>query len=309
MISANRAMVKMIHADGFFPPNEVAACVAMVNGLRFSEKSYGYELENINMVLNKLEPMLSRVLGERIVIDHKRSGIFRKPFNNVIHYEDFQGLNEWCFIVALEKNTLNLYHHVSGGEIDAETALDGSGFNYQNLFEWDLHTNVLMEPNHGVFIRPWVFHSLDNCLVQYYRLISDRKFRVLVMGTPGSSRKKAVELLAQQFESTVILDSMTIRRTSKDIDYTAPGRMRQTYRLLSMARNANDGDVVLINSVCPLAEQREVLNADLVFWIADGKDAFHEFNEPEMYDGKYQIINDEAIYDMLQKIKAKRIHL
>lgn len=300
-------MVKMLHADGFFPAGDVESCVAAVKDTKFTEKEYGYELDHFNMVLGGLEPILSKVLGERVIVEHSRSGIFRKPFNNIIHFEDFDSLNEWCFIVALEKNTLNLFHHKNKlGETDAKTALEGYQFNYRNLFEWDLHTNVLLEPNQGVFIRPWVFHTLDSNLVQYYRLVTDRHFRVLIMGKPGSSRKKVTDKLAKHFENSKILHSQEQRIIHKDIDYTEGGRLRQTHRLLTMARNSADNEITFINSVCPLEEQRTILNPDLIFWIDDSPDEFQEFQELKFYDGRYTTVNSKAINDMIKRINTKR---
>jgi hypothetical protein len=300
-------MVKMLHADGFFPPGDVESCVAAVKDMRFAEKEYGYELDHFNMVLGGLEPILSKVLGERVIVEHSRSGIFRKPFNNIIHFEDFESLNEWCFIVALEKNTLNLFHHRNQkGETDAKTALDGYQFNYRNLFEWDLHTNVLLEPNQGVFIRPWVFHTLDSNLVQYYRLVTDRHFRVLIMGKPNSSRKQVTDELVKHFENSKVLNSYEQRVIHKDIDYTEGGRLRHTHRILTMARNSADNEITFINQVCPLEEQRTILNPDLIFWIDDAQEEFEEFQEPEFYDGRYTVVNSETINDMIKRINTKR---
>lgn len=307
MKASNRPMVKMLHADGFFPAGDVENCVAAVKDMRFTEKEYGYELDHFNMVLGGLEPILSKVLGERVIVEHSRSGIFRKPFNNIIHFENFDSLNEWCFIVALEKNTLNLFHHRNQkGETDAKTALEGYQFNYRNLFEWDLHTNVLLEPNQGVFIRPWVFHTLDSNLVQYYRLVTDRHFRVLIMGKPNSSRKQVTEALAKHFENSKTLNSYELRVQHKDVDFTEGGRLRHTHRLLTLARNSADNEITFINSVCPLEEQRTILNPDLIFWIDDAPEEFQEFQEPEFYDGRYTVVNNETINDMIKRINTKR---
>ena len=91
--------------------------------------------------------------------------------NCIIHFEAFDSLNEWCFVVALERTTFNLYHHVSG----AKSALDGYKFNYRNLFEWDYDVNILLQPNQGIFFRPWLFHSLENGIIQYYKILTEEK--------------------------------------------------------------------------------------------------------------------------------------
>ncbi len=312
----SREMVKLIHADGFFPPGDAEKYSAVVQGLNFVEKEYGYELENFNMILPNIEPILSKVLGERISVDGARSGIFRKPISNLVHFESFDSLNEWCFIVALEKTTLNLHYHLStpgDGEVsgaDAWSALDGYKFNYRNIFEWNIHTNIVLRPNQGVFFRPWVFHSLEDGLVQYYRLISDKKFRILVVGLPGSSRKEIAALLKSHINNSKILTSKDIRVELKDIDYSYEGRMRQTYRILNMARRCQE-DVVIIDMVCPTIEMRSLINPDILIWADDIEKSTHQevdkiFENPVLYDFRFKNLKDIDIENVINRIKAKR---
>lgn len=175
-IGVNKAAIKLIHADGFFPPGEAEACCSVVSTLQFTEKDYGGEIENFSIVLPGIDPIFSKMLGEEVIVDRTCSGIFRKPIRT-IHFESFDTLDEWCFVIALERTTFNIYNHVKDirynevANVDARSALDGWKFNYQNLFEWDVTTNVLLEPNQGVFFRPWMFHSLENGVIQYYRLL------------------------------------------------------------------------------------------------------------------------------------------
>lgn len=176
-IPVNRAAIKLIHADGFFKSGEAEQCWAVVDNLQYVEKEYGLEIPNFNLVFNGMEPIFSKMLGEPVNIDHKNSGIFRKPQNHLIHFESFDDVNEWRFVIALEKTTFNIYHHVKDiryhdiGEVDAKTALDEWKFNYRNLFEWDVVTNVILEANQGVFFRPWCFHSFEKGVIQVYRLL------------------------------------------------------------------------------------------------------------------------------------------
>jgi hypothetical protein len=304
-------MVKLIHADGFLSAHDAQKAARLVQGLSFSPKSYGWELENFNMVFSKLEPIMSQVLGERVVIDHHRSGIFRKPLNNVIHFEEFQSLNEWAFVCALEKNTLNLYHHIdTDGNTDAETALDNYKFNYMNLFEWNLHTNILLEPSQGVFFRPWVFHSLDQGLVQYYRLLTDRKFRVLVMGPPGSERALMSQKLHEKINGSSLIKSMAVRKKDKDIDFSSDGRLRQTYRMLTLARN-DRSDCVILDHACVLDEQRQIINPDVLVYMKGKElwDKSNEWEEPKYYDFAFSEVSDEAVSAILNRIETKRITL
>ena len=307
---SNRNMVRLIHADGFYPPGDAQRYCAAVQGLNFSMKQYGWELENFNMILSHLEPVMSRVLGERVVIDSGRSGVFRRPLNNVIHFEEFDSLNEWCFVVALERNTLNLYHHKhKDGTVDAHTALEGYAHNYRNLFEWDLHTNILMEPNQGVFFRPWVFHSLDQGLVQYYRLVTDRKFRVLILGPQSSARKELARAVHAALEDSVLLVSSDVRTQLKDVDFSKDGRSRHTYRMLNMARRSPHNTVIL-DMVCGQPDQRELINADIVVYTPHQGDHSlvpNDFCAPKEYDLLLKDASSHSVEQVLARIHSKRI--
>ena len=171
------SVVKLIHADDFFPKDDARKLHTIASNLQFVEKQYGLEIDNFNLVTPGMDPIFSEVIGEEIIIDHARSGIFRKPMNCIIHFEEFDDLTEWCFIVALESTTFNLYNHLEAGplsKVNARSALDGYKFNYRNMMEWDVCVNIRLEPNQGVIFRPWLFHSIEDGLVQYYRLIGKK---------------------------------------------------------------------------------------------------------------------------------------
>jgi len=173
----SRAGIKLIHADGFFPKGEAEGLCAVVQELQYEEREYGLELPNFNLILPGIHLVFSKILGEDVIIDRERSGLVRKPYNNMIHFESFESPDEWCFILALEKTTLNIYKHIKDiryndiDQVDSKNVLDGYQFNYRNLFEWDVTSNILLDCNQGVFIRPWVFHSLQDGTVQYYRIL------------------------------------------------------------------------------------------------------------------------------------------
>ena len=313
---SKRAMVKLIHADGFFKQEEANKLKYLVGGLRFTEKDYGYEIENFNQILSGLEPIMSRVLGEKIIIDHKRSGIFRKP-KQFVHFEDFETLNEWCFVVALDRTTFNMFHHLESGVgengvINARSALDGWQFNYRNFMEWNVETNVLLEENQGVFFRPWMFHSLDEGkLVQYYRLLADRSVRVLIMGAPGQGKTALAEKLHQHHEGSLYINSQQLRVDQKDVDYSKDGQSRHAYRMLEVARK-NISEVTIIDSSCPLEHMREVINPDVVVWVDTNDKQQHEqwdeqFEPPKEYDFRLREITDQAVEDIIEKIKTKRL--
>jgi hypothetical protein len=302
---SRRSMVKLIHADGFFAPGDAEKYARVVDGLPFVNKPYGQEIDNFNMIFRGIEPVLSRVLGERVIVDHKKSGVFRRPID-CIHFEEFDSLDEWCFIVALERSTFNLYHHLRDGQygqVDSRSALDGWQYNYRNLFEWDYHTNILLEPNQGIFFRPWMFHSLENGLIQYYRLIADRKFRVLVMGSPDSSRRSFAQQLGQQVENSQLLIASQLRHEHRDVDYSRDGQMRHTYRMLKLSRDSQ-AQVVILDQATPYEEQRDILGPDILVWINDGQQHLPEFEAPHRYDFKFNRLTEESINEVIEKIRT-----
>ena len=313
---SNRAMVKLIHADGFYTDEEANKFKYIVGNLNYTEKSYGYEIQGFNMIQRGLEPIFSRVLGEKVIIDQNRSGLFRRP-KQFVHFEDFETLNEWCFIIALEKTTFNMFHHLKdgigeNGEVDAKSALDGWEYNYRNLMEWNIETNVVLEENQGVFFRPWMFHSLDEGkLVQYYRLLTDRSLRILIMGRPGQGKTELAKKLHEALPESLYINSEEERVKAKDIDYSIDGQSRHTYRVLEIARK-NRSDNIIIDMSCPLEDSRDILNPDIVIWVDTKKDSGNaaweeQFEPPKLYDLKFKTIDEDTIPDIVEKVKTKRL--
>ena len=314
----SRRMVKLIHADQFFPGKDAENLRAVAQGLQFVETRHGQQVENFNLIFPDSEQIFHRVLGERVTVDTKKSGVLRRPSHNLIHYEDFESTEEWCFMVALESTTVNFWYHIDGtekpgewGTVNAKHALEGVDFNYRNLFEWKIHTNILLETNQCLFYRPWVFHSLEEGLIQYYRLLSDDRFRILVMGLPGSAKNSITTKLAERFENSHVINSMHERIQHKDVDFTADGQMRHCYRLLNLARNS-PGTITVINMACPLPKMRTILNPDIVVWVSDRDSCqYEELNKmyvpPAYYDIECSDDSDSTIDAIIKRIISKRV--
>lgn len=314
----SRSMVKLIHADDFYPEQDIKNLRNVVVDMPFEQRSYGYELPHFNLVFPDIEIILYKVLGERVTVDVNRSGVIRKPYNNAIHFEEFDTSEEWCFFVALEPTSINLWHHIKDSskgdisEVDSTSVFDASkAYDFNNFFEWKIHTNILLEPNQGLFIRPWTFHSLESGLVQYHRLIADNNYRILVMGYPGSKKDSIAQKLSRKIENCSLIDSMQERINNKDVDFTVDGHMRHCYRLLNQARNSQS-DVTIINMSCPLEKMRQILNPDIIVWVSDKLECEYEeankiYEIPEVYDIECKDDSDEQIDNVIKRIKSKRI--
>ena len=125
-------IVKLIHADNFFPKDDANKLFNIIRFLPFVEKQYGLEIDNFNLIFPGLDSVFSKVIGQEVTVDEPRSGLFRRPMNCIIHFEEFDDLSEWCFIIALEPTTFNLYNHLEAGplsKVNARSALDGYRFN------------------------------------------------------------------------------------------------------------------------------------------------------------------------------------
>ena len=164
----NKSVLNYIHARDFFSKEDVEKYGSAINSLKFEPKKYGMEIPDFNMIFPEIDLLWGKMLGDFISIDEDESGVFRKPYKNIIHFEDFNSLNEWRFAVAINNNEFNTYRHKSGVQNAIEKYED---LDYFNPDEWERETNITMKPNDAIFYRPWVFHSFDNGLMQCYKIL------------------------------------------------------------------------------------------------------------------------------------------
>jgi hypothetical protein len=158
-------LVKIITVDGFFSEPDANRLCNIAANLNYQEFEYGQEIPNFNMVPEDANDMFSTILGTKMEVIHDQSGVFRRPVS-FIHFESFDGPNEWVFACALMQSDFNVFEHQSG----AANAREGYRFDYRNLFEWDLQINYILKPGQGVLFRPWLFHSFNHGLIQIFRL-------------------------------------------------------------------------------------------------------------------------------------------
>lgn len=157
--------VKIITIDDYLIQEDARNLAAILYEHQFNPTDFGEELANFNVIPENSNENFSKILNTNIEVDATRSGIFRKP-NNLIHFETFNDLNEWIFMVSILPSTINIFDHISG----VKSALIEHRFNYRNLFEWDLQVNFLLKPGQGLLFRPWLFHSFSTGLIQIFRL-------------------------------------------------------------------------------------------------------------------------------------------
>lgn len=160
--------LKLITVDKFYSEEEgYNISNVILPLLQFQQNEFGADLPNFNMVPNDADEIFSKVLNTKIVTEKEKSGVFRKPeLSSFIHFEEFESVDDWMFVVALQPTTFNVFEHKSG----VKDATEGYEFAYRNLFDWNLKTNIILEPGAGIFFRPWLFHSFSSGLIQIFRM-------------------------------------------------------------------------------------------------------------------------------------------
>jgi hypothetical protein len=162
------AHLKLITIDDFYTQEEGYNLTKVILPLmQFERNDFGEDLPNFNMVPNDADEIFSKVLNTKIVVEKEKSGVFRKPeMSSFIHFEEFESIHDWLFVVALDATTFNVFEHKSG----VRNATEGYEFAYRNLFDWNLMANIILLPGQGVFFRPWLFHSFSSGLIQIFKM-------------------------------------------------------------------------------------------------------------------------------------------
>lgn len=167
----NKSVLNFIHARNFWREGDAEQYRQTVADItQYHPMIYGSEMKNFNMIAPDDNMVFGGLLGDFVELDKEKSGIFRRPYHNLIHFESFESLSEWRLAVALEDNTFTTYSHASG----AKTALDGHEFDYFNLDDWIVETMITLRQNDAIFYRPWMFHSFEEKLVFCHHIIGEQ---------------------------------------------------------------------------------------------------------------------------------------
>jgi hypothetical protein len=158
-------MKKILLVDGFYSKNDLFEISNVSKTLKYHESEFGEEILDFNLIIDNSDKIFSDFLDGKYKVDRENSGVFRKPTLN-IHYEHHETIDDWRFFTALEQTTFNLFKHKSG----AVSSLENKNLNFNDFTEWDYVTNILLEPNQGLFFRPWLFHSIQGGTIQYYNI-------------------------------------------------------------------------------------------------------------------------------------------
>lgn len=170
----DRSAINYIHARDYFPKGEIESLRPLADDVSWVDKKFGKEMENFNLIFKDIDIVLGKMTGDFLEVDKPSSGILRKTLHEVIHFEDFDDLNDWRFVVAMDPNEFKTYIHKDGYKSFVEYLKDQSEekpiLEYMNKEHWEEETIIKMKPNDVLFYRPWVFHSFQDGIIHYYKL-------------------------------------------------------------------------------------------------------------------------------------------
>lgn len=91
--------------------------------------------------------------------------------------------------------------------------------------------------------------------------------KILIMGLPGSGKTYLAERL-QKYLNCAWYNADKIREMANDWDFSEAARLRQAYRMKSIADFEKSFDrTVICDFVCPLQITREIFDADYTIWM------------------------------------------
>ncbi len=111
--------------------------------------------------------------------------------------------------------------------------------------------------------------------------------KILIMGLPGSGKttlaKKLKDILNADW-----LNADLVRRRYKDWDFSKEGIIRQSHRMLKLARRSKK-KIVIADFICPYAEGRKIFKPDFLVWVDTIKKGRYSrinkiFEKPKKYN-------------------------
>jgi hypothetical protein len=170
----DRSVINYIHARDYFPKGEIEQLRPLVEDVSWVDKKFGKEMEHFNLIFKDIDVVLGKMTGDLVEIDRKNSGTLRRTLHEVIHFEDFEDLNDWRFVVSMDKNEFKTYIHKDGYKSMIDYIKNKSEekplLDFINKNDWEEEATIKMNPNDVLFFRPWVFHSFQDGVLHYYKL-------------------------------------------------------------------------------------------------------------------------------------------
>jgi len=256
-------VLNFVHTSNFYNKAQLEGLTSTARSLTYAPSEFGTFSQNFNYIQPEAEKTFSEVLNRPVTID-PNTGYFHRP-DTGIHFDSYNNFGSWKFVIAIERSMFTQFHHKSG----AKSALDGTQFNYSNMFEWEYQSNILMEPGQGLFYRPWTFHAFDSyAIIQSFDIIETPKAvskTILVMGSKGSGKTTFAKQLATQLNASY-LNEETFNQSYNVLNDSIESEVKQAERFNRLVVLA-DTKYTVVDFKCERQMSRDLLAPDFVIWF------------------------------------------
>lgn len=159
-----------IYLENFY--HDVDHLFAPIDTLDYTPLSQGFEVPNFYMIPDGIDKDFSLIVGQKIKLN-ETSGIFRKPYT-VIHFEDFKDKTLFVGAVALQQTKFCTYKHKETNSSSVKSIENNLvEFVNSNCFDktkWNTMADISMSPGSLILFRPWLWHSFENKLMNFFYL-------------------------------------------------------------------------------------------------------------------------------------------
>ena len=164
-------MKSLILLSNFY--QDIDALNSIINPMEFEPNLYGPEIPDFEYNPNELQEAFNHYLNENVEV---QLGTFRKS-NSIIHFENFYQHSLWKCIVAIEDTTLKTFEQDDVKSFYDVKDLDSFMLeNSNDESKWNITSMITLKKNDFIFIRPWIWHSLEqDKLVQVFLLNTELK--------------------------------------------------------------------------------------------------------------------------------------
>lgn len=163
-------MKKLILCSNLY--NDMDSLSGLISTMEYEDNLYGSEIKDFNFLPQGLDQQFAMYLDHPVEVQ-SNTGLFRKP-NNMIHFEPFYQHCLWVGIVAMEDTTITLWEQEEVKNVFDVPQNEMESFlldNCNNSSKWSETNKLNIKKNDFVFVRPWLWHSLEeNKLVQVFLL-------------------------------------------------------------------------------------------------------------------------------------------
>lgn len=135
--------------------------------------------------------------------------------------------------------------------------------------------------------------------------------KILIFGLPGSGKTWLAERL-QLILNCAWFNADKIREMANDWEFSEAARLRQAYRMKSLADFESEMKrTVICDFVCPLEETREIFEADVLIWmdtIEEGRfeDTNRIFQKPNNWDIRFdKFESEDAVHEIARVLKEE----